>query len=301
MEDTTTTDLVETAGTGAGVHEGMAVDAEGNALTADQVQQLAQPDQTTAAAEVNQNENSTEPNKVESLSEDDKDLVEWAKKKGGFDTEDISPAALKALKLARTTEQQFHKDRQTQSELKRQLEMAQQPYQPYQQPAPQVPQQPLYDAYGNQVDPSTLFPQQQQAQPQQPTVDPSIELLKFQVNHKDYEQGSDLDQEMGKVVAGDPLFWATRLDQAYKIAKANLAGSDTEARIEQARKEERERLTQKSALSRPAAQPTQQTATTSFRNATEAENFLNTASKDEYNAKLPELQAALGIELRPRK
>jgi hypothetical protein len=148
MDETTTTDFVETQGTGARVHEGIAVDAEGNALSAEQVQALepeAQPDQSAEAAPV---DNSTDL-KVESAALANKDLIDWAKKKGGFDTEDISPGAIRALEIARKTEQEFHDRNQQQSELRRQLDQVN-TYQPpvYQQPYNPEPVLTGYDVNG---------------------------------------------------------------------------------------------------------------------------------------------------------
>lgn len=296
MSEPTTTDsdeLIETDGTGAGVHEGMAVDDQGNALTAEQVQNLAQPESTTAEAEPV--DNSTEP-KVESASVDP-DLIKWAEKKGGFDTTDLSPGAIRALEIARKTEQEYHKGQVEKSNLQKSLQPQ---YNPYQQPQfqPQyqlpAPEQQLYDYNGNPV--NMPQPQVQQA----PVVDTDLAMLKFQVNHKDYEVGSQLDEAMGEIVAENPLFWATHLDDAYNMAKAKLSSSDVESRIEQARREERERLTRKSSLSQPQSQATAPTQGKGFRNAADAESFMNTASKDEFNARIPEMEAALGLELRPK-
>ena len=295
MSEPTTTDgddFIETDGTGAGVHEGIAVDDQGNALTAEQVQQLAQPESTTA--EDQPVDNSTEP-KVETASEVDPDLIKWAEKKGGFDTTDLSPTAVKALEMARKTEQEYHRGQQERSTLQKALTPQ---YQPYQQPQPQyqppVPEQQLYDYNGNPVN----LPVQQA--PQVPQIDTDREMLKFQVNHKDYERDSPLDEAMGEIVAENPLFWASHLDDAYNMAKAKLSSSDVESRIEQARREERERLTRKSTLSQAQAQATAPTQGKGFRNAADAESFMNTASKDEYNARIPEMEAALGLELRAK-
>lgn len=296
MSEPTTTDgdeYIETEGTGAGVHEGMAVDDQGNALTSEQVQNLAQPDSTTADAEPA--DNSTEP-KVET-TQVDPDLIKWAEKKGGFDTADLSPTAVKALEMARKTEQEYHRGQQERSTLQKALTpQYQQPYpQPYQpQYQPPAPEQQLYDYNGNPVN----LPVQQA--PQVPQIDTDREMLKFQVNHKDYERDSPLDEAMGEIVAENPLFWASHLDDAYNMAKAKLSSGDVEARIEQARREERERLTRKSSLSQAQSQATAPTQGKGFRNANDAESFMNTASKDEYNARIPEMEAALGLELRPK-
>lgn len=300
MSEPTTTDedFIELEGTGAGVHEGIAVDSDGNALTAEQVESMresAQPESTTAEAQPV--DNSTEP-KVESASNVDPDLIKWAEKKGGFDTTDLSPTAIKALEMARRTEQEYHRNNVEKSNLQKSLQQPQ--YNPYQQPQyqqpyqPPAPEQQLYDYNGNPV--NVPQPPVQQA----PVIDTDLAMLKFQVNHKDYEVGSALDEAMGEVVAQDPVFWANRLDQAYNIAKANLSSSDVESRIEAARREERERLTRKSSLSQPQSQATAPTQGKGFRNAADAESFMNTASKDEFNARIPEMEAALGLELRPK-
>lgn len=315
MDETTTTDLVETQGTGAGVHEGILVDSEGNALTAEQVEAMreetaAQPE--TGTAEVRQ-DNSTELDSVErsastSVDSETQDLINWARKKGGFDTEDLSSGAIKALKIARAQDQEFHKRSTEQSELKRALEHVSSPYgqnpyfnQPY-QPYPPVQPQPQitgYDEYGQPVYSNVNQPVPPQAPPA-PTIDPKTAMLEFRVMHRDFEDGSDLDNEMGKIVAEDPYFWAGRLDQAYRIAKANLSGSDVESQIEQARREERERLTRKSALAQPSAQATTQPQSTAIRTAADAERFMATASKEEIAERRTDLEAALGLELGPR-
>jgi len=309
MDETTTTDLVETQGTGAGVHEGILVDSEGNALTAEQVASMreeAEPD--TESAEARQ-DNSTELDQVErsASSNDDKDtqdLINWARKKGGFDTEDLSPGAIKALKIARAQDQEFHKYSSQQSELKRALEQARPQPQPIQYPNQpyQYPQNTGFDEYGqpvyNGVNPQQQVPMVQAAPVNQ--ADPKTAMLEFRVMHKDFEDGSELDREMGNIVAEDPYFWAGRLDQAYRIAKANLSGSDVETRIEQARREERDRLTRKSVLAQPSAQATVAPQTTAIRTAAEAERFMNTASKEQIAERRTELEAALGLELGPR-
>jgi hypothetical protein len=294
-ETTTTDDIIDVEGTGAGIHEGIAVDSEGNALTAEQVEALREPAQPEEqAAEVQPVDNSTEP-KVESASNVDPDLIKWAEKKGGFDTTDLTPTAIKALERARRTEQEYHRNNVEKSNLQKSLQPQ---YNPYQQPQypqyqPPAPEQQLYDYNGNPV--NIPVPQ-----PQAPVIDTDLAMLKFQVNHKDYEVDSPLDEALGEVVAEDPLFWASRLDQAYRIAKANLSSGDVETRIEQARREERERLTRKTSLSQPQSQATAPTQGKGFRNAADAENFMNTASKDDFNARIPEMEAALGLELRPK-
>ena len=141
------------------------------------------------------------------------------------------------------------------------------------------------------------------AAPQATQTDTKMAMLEFRVEHPDYQQGSALDMEMGKVVAENPLFWADHLDQAYKIAKANMSGSDVESRIEKARSEEREKLARKSTLSQPSSQATAQTQADVIRTPQMAESFMNNKkiTTEEYNRRLPELESVLGVELRPRK
>lgn len=296
MAEDTTTDLVDVEGTGAGIHEGIAVDADGNALTYDDIQAL--PDQSNEeSTDLADESNSTEQVRSESTSLDlDEDPnVTWAKKKG-IDPND--PAALaKLAKIARDNQRDFTKDRQASS---MDAAMAQLSYAaPAWQDAPVAPQYqaPQYDEYG-----------QPTYQPQPPVANMQnnqMNLVMFRSSHAlDIPAGSDLDQEIGKVISEDVSFWTSspvHLERALKLAKANLAESSIDERIEQARREERDRLTRKSSLQSPANQSSSQSSGNSITTVAQAENFLNTASKAEIAENRDKLERILGVELGPTK
>lgn len=241
MEESTTPSEQELPAGAASIVGGIPIDESGNALVLDETtDDEPQPESTPDdEAEVTPEDNSTEP-EVE-VSQDTKDLLAWAAKKG-IPAEEATPAVIKALELARQSEKNYHKGQQTQSELRKSLESGF-----------KYDQAPEYDPY---EDDSEAAPNPRGIDPR----DLKIAMLDFQMNHKDYEQGSDLDMEMGKLVGENPTFWMNNLDQAYRIAKSSLSESGFEARLEEAkeeaRREERERLTAKSKLSQPAQQAT---------------------------------------------
>jgi hypothetical protein len=240
----------------ASVIGGVPVDQDGNALVIDDSTDQPQPDQPDKEAEVTPEDSPTEPVVEESKSVDQetKDLLDWATKKG-IPTEEPTPAVIKALKLARESEQTYHKGQQQQSELRKSLEAFSYPQQPQQPPV-----QPQYDPYSqgdNEFAPTP--PPQQQPQGIDPR-DLKIAMLDFKISHPDYVAGSELDNALGELVGQRPDFWLNNLDQAYEITKSKMDSGSFEARLEaakeEARREERERLTAKSKLSQPAQQST---------------------------------------------
>lgn len=300
MAEDTTTEYLETEGTGAAVHEGIAVDADGNALTEDDLAAL--PDLSSESTDLADDSNSTEQVRSESTSLDlDEDPnVAWARKKG-VDPSDPN-AISKLAKIARDNQRDFTKDRQAQSSMDSVMSSLYQPASAWQ--APPVDSQyqaPQYDEYGQ----PTYQPQAAYQAPVEDLTNNRMNLTMFTARHtQDIPAGSELDQEIGKVIAEDPTFWTSspvHLERALKLAKSNLAESSIEERIEQARREERERLTRKSSLQSPANQSSSQSSGNSITTVAQAEAFYNTATKAEIAEKRDVLERILGIEIGPTK
>lgn len=303
MEDATITSTPELPEGAVSVVGGIPIDEAGNALVIDDSTDPAdepQPQQAELEAEAPTEDNSTasEVEVSKELSKDDQNLLNWAKKKGLDTSETPTPGELKALKLARESEQRFHEGQTQRSELQKSLDNLK--FQYPQQPAPQLQQtpEPQFDEYGNDITPQP----QPQPQAQVPTVDPrdlKIAMLEFRQNHPDYQSGSDLDNELGKVVGENPVFWMNNLDQAYRIAKTNLDSSSfadrLEAAKEEARKEERERLAKQSKTSQPAPQATGKSAKQDFSKLTpqNIDAWLAQVNNAEYAKRINEVNAVL--------
>jgi hypothetical protein len=136
------------------------------------------------------------------------------------------------------------------------------------------------------------------------SADLKMNFVMFTSAHPEIAGTPELEQAFGQVLGNNVASWATsteRLNQALAIAKAQVSESTLEARIEAARRDERERLTRNSALTQPAAQATAPIKTSSITSVRDAEAFMASHTQAEINERRDELESVLGLELGPRK